>query len=207
MSAALAVIAKAPVPGRVKTRLCPPCTPTEAAGLAAAALDDTLDAVRATPVARRVVVLDGAPDAWAAGLKVVPQRGAGLAERLAHAFADVGGPALVIGMDTPQVTAELLAEGLAALGRGPAVFGPADDGGYWAIGLRRADPRVFAGVPMSSATTGARQLERLHALGLGVERLPALRDVDDIDDAHAVAALAPASRFAAALAARTAVAA
>jgi rSAM/selenodomain-associated transferase 1 len=206
MSAALAVIAKAPVPGRVKTRLCPPCTPAQAAGLAAAALRDTLDAVRATPVARRVLVLDGPPGPWAAGLEVVPQRGAGLAERLAHAFADVGGPALVIGMDTPQVTPELLADGLAALRRRPAVIGPADDGGYWAIGLRRADPRVFAGVPMSRATTGARQHERLRALGLAVHRLPSLRDVDDVEDALAVAALAPAGRFAPALAALTAVA-
>jgi uncharacterized protein len=205
--AALAVIAKAPVPGRVKTRLCPPCTPVEAAGLAAAALHDTLAAARAAPAARRVLVLDGRPGPWAAGFELVPQRGAGLAERLAHAFADVGGPALVIGMDTPQVTPELLADGLTALRRRPAVLGPADDGGYWAIGLRRPDPRVFAGVPMSRATTGARQYERIRALGLGVERLPALRDVDDIDDALAVAALAPATRFAAALAARTAVAA
>jgi rSAM/selenodomain-associated transferase 1 len=209
VSAALVVIAKAPVPGRVKTRLCPPCTPAEAADLAAAALRDTLDAVRATPAARRVLVLDGPSGPWAAGLEVVGQRGAGLAARLANAFADVGAPALMIGMDTPHVTPELLTAGLAALRRRPAVLGPADDGGYWAIGLRRPDARVFAGVPMSRATTGARQLERLRALGLDVERLPALRDVDDIGDALAVAALAPASRFAAALAAqaRTAVAA
>ena len=207
MSAALAVIAKAPVPGRVKTRLCPPCTPAEAAALAAAALRDTLDAVRATAAARHVLVLDGSAGPWAAGIEVVPQRGAGLAARLAHAFADIGGPALVIGMDTPQVTPALLADGLAALRRRPAVLGPADDGGYWAIGLRRPDARVFAGIPMSRATTGARQHARLRALGLAVERLPSLRDVDDIHDALAVAALAPTGRFAAALADLTAVAA
>jgi uncharacterized protein len=199
VSATLAVIAKAPAPGRVKTRLCPPCTPREAAALAAAALHDTLDAVRATPAARRVLVLDGTPGPCAAGLEVLAQRGAGLAARLAHAFADIGGPALVIGMDTPQVTPALLAGGLEALGRCPAVLGPAEDGGYWAIGLRRPDARVFAGVPMSRPTTGSRQVARLRALGLGVEVLGALRDVDDFEDALAVAALVPGTRFAGAL--------
>jgi uncharacterized protein len=209
MTAALLVIAKAPAPGRAKTRLTPPCTARQAAELATAALGDTLAAVaRARRARRRVLVLDGSPGAWLPdGFRVIPQRGKGLAARLAAAFEDAGGPAFLVGMDTPQVTPELLADGLTALRRRPAVLGPADDGGYWAIGLRRPDPRVFAGVPMSRATTGARQYERIRALGLGVERLPALRDVDDIDDALAVAALAPATRFAAALAARTAVAA
>ena len=206
MTVTLAVIAKAPVAGRVKTRLCPPCTPAGAAALAAAALHDTLDAVRATPAVRRVLVLDGRPGPWAAGVEVVAQRGAGLAARLAHAFADVGGPALVIGMDTPQVTPALLAAGLAALDRAPAVLGPAEDGGYWAIGLRRPDARVFAGVPMSTPTTGAHQRARLRALGLEVALLDTLRDVDDIDDARVIAALAPDGRFAAALAAPAAAA-
>ena len=81
------VIAKAPVPGRVKTRLCPPCTPEQAALVAAAALRDTLDAVDATPGVERVLVLDGrfaAPPGWS----TVAQRGDGLGERLRNAFAD-----------------------------------------------------------------------------------------------------------------------
>jgi hypothetical protein len=196
------VIAKAPVAGASKTRLCPPCTPDEAAALAAAALADTLEAVAATPAVRRVVVLDGTPGSWLApGIAVIPQRGDGLAQRLAAAFADLGGPALVIGMDTPQVTPRLLARGLAALEHSDAVLGPAPDGGYWAIGLRRADAAVFAGVPMSQSQTCAAQRARLRALGLVIRELPALRDVDVIADARAVAAQAPTTRFARAFAA------
>ena len=197
------VLAKAPRPGRSKTRLCPPCTPRDAAALARAALADTLDAVLATPAARRVLVLDGPVGDWLApGVEVVVQRGGGLDERLAHAFADVGGPALLVGMDTPQVTAGDLARGLERLAAPgvDAVLGPAIDGGYWAVGLREAQPRAFLGVPMSTAWTGRAQHERLRRLGLRVALLPALRDVDRIADARAVAALAPAGRFARALA-------
>jgi len=97
MTAALVVIAKAPLPGRSKTRLCPPCTPHEAAALAEAALRDTLAAVLAAPVrARRVLVLDGEPGRWLpAGIEVIAQRGDGLGARLAAAFADVGGSAFL----------------------------------------------------------------------------------------------------------------
>jgi rSAM/selenodomain-associated transferase 1 len=199
VSHALVVIAKAPVPGRSKTRLSPPCTPAQAAALAEAALADTLQAVAAAPAARRVVVLDGAPGDWLpVGFEVIAQHGDGLDERVAHAFADVGGPALLVGMDTPQVTPELLAAGARALAADgtDAVLGLAADGGYWAIGLRRADRALFVGVPMSDGATGAAQRERLDAAGLRVAALPELRDVDTIADAEAVAALAPDGRFA-----------
>jgi uncharacterized protein len=200
---ALIVIAKEPVTGRVKTRLTPPCTPGQAARLAHAALLDTLAACgRASGAGRRVLALDGEHDGWLpAGWDVVEQRGDGLAERLAHAFADVGGPAFLVGMDTPQLTPAGLDAGLAALERFDAAFAPATDGGYWAIGLREPDPAVFAHVPMSRAHTGAVQRARLDALGLRTADLPALLDVDDIAAARAVAEQAPASRFAAELAA------
>lgn len=203
MSAALIVIAKAPLPGYSKTRLCPPCTPREAALLAEAALRDTLAALIAAPAdARRVLVLDGTPGDWLApGVDVIAQRGDGLAERLANAFSDVGGPAFLVGMDTPQLTAEQLAAGLRALGRDDAALGRAPDGGYWGIGLRDPDDAVFAGVPMSSRRTGAVQLARLRELGLRCAELPDLRDVDTIADARAVAAQAPSTAFAGALAA------
>jgi rSAM/selenodomain-associated transferase 1 len=203
MNAALVVLAKAPRPGRSKTRLCPPCTPHDAAALARAALADTLDAVLATPAARRVLVLDGPVGDWLPpGVEVVAQRGGGLDERLANAFADVGGPALLVGMDTPQVTPHDLTHGLDKLAapRVDAVLGPAADGGYWAIGLLEPQARAFLGVPMSTAWTGRAQDMRLRQLGLRVALLPALRDVDRIADARAVAALVPAGRFARALA-------
>ncbi|MDQ3768613.1 MAG: TIGR04282 family arsenosugar biosynthesis glycosyltransferase [Actinomycetota bacterium] len=199
---ALAVIAKAPVAGRVKTRLCPPCTPQQAAALARAALQDTLAAVAATPTHRRVLVLEGEPGDWLPdGFEVIPQRGEGLAERLADAFATIGEPALLVAMDTPQVTAQMLIEATALLRMEgvDAVQGDADDGGYWAIGLQHPDPASFAGVPMSVDHTGAAQRARLAELGLTVADLPPLRDVDTMDDAVAVAAQVPDGHFAAVL--------
>ncbi|MGI8558463.1 MAG: TIGR04282 family arsenosugar biosynthesis glycosyltransferase [Solirubrobacteraceae bacterium] len=201
---ALAVIAKAPAPGRVKTRLCPPFRPDQAAAIAEAALLDTLASAGEVAAERHVLVLDGAPEAWLPpSFELLPQRGGGLAERLAGAFEDLGGPALLIGMDTPQVTGGLLADGLARLSESDAVLGPASDGGYWAIGLRQADRRVFERVPMSCASTARVQLERLAACGLRVAVLPELRDFDTYDDAVQVAAMVPQGRFARALAAAT----
>ncbi|OII62716.1 glycosyltransferase [Streptomyces sp. CC53] len=193
----LLVIAKEPVPGRVKTRLTPPFTPQEAARLAEAALADTLAAAAAAPVARRVLVLDGRPGPWVPpGFEVVPQAAGGLDERLAAAFAGADGPALVIGMDTPQVTPGLLLQGL-DFTSADAWFGPAEDGGFWALGLAAPDPELLRGVPMSVPETGREQRRRLTDAGLTVRDLPVLRDVDRADDARAVAALAPGGRFAA----------
>jgi rSAM/selenodomain-associated transferase 1 len=213
------VIAKEPVPGRVKTRLTPPFTPEQAAALAEAALTDTLDAVAAAPAARRVLAPAGAPGPWLPpGFEVIAQRGGGLDERLACAFEDTaaddtggdharaGGaplPMLLIGMDTPQVTPELLAAAARPLvsRTADAVFGPAADGGYWLLGLRAPDPSLLLGVPMSRPGTGRAQLARLAAGGLRVAMLPELTDVDDVDDALRVAADVPGSRFARAVAA------
>ncbi|MFE1949499.1 DUF2064 domain-containing protein [Streptomyces sp. NPDC059524] len=194
----LLVIAKEPRPGRVKTRLTPPFTPEDAAALAEAALCDTLHAVAAAPAERRVLVLDGEPGPWLpAGFDVVPQSGGGLDERLADAFAGCEGPALLVGMDTPQLSPAQLTVDFTDC---DAWFGPALDGGFWALGLAAPDPALLRGVPMSTARTGAVQRERLHAAGLRVRDLPTLRDVDTAADAAAVAALAPDSRFAACLA-------
>ena len=159
----LLVIAKQPVPGRVKTRLVPPCTHEQAAALAEAALADTLHTAATVPARRRVLVLDGDPGPWLpAGFDIVPQCAGPLDERLADAF-----------------------------------FGPAADGGFWALGLRVPDPALLRGVPMSTASTGAVQRARLVAAGLRVTDLPTLRDVDTAADAVAVALEAPRSRFAA----------
>jgi rSAM/selenodomain-associated transferase 1 len=196
---ALIVIAKEPLPGRAKTRLSPPCSPAEAATLAEAALLDTLEVVARTPARRRVLVFEGDPGRFErGGLEVIPQRGAGLGERLAAAFDDVAEPALLVGMDTPQLTSELLLDGMRALARADvdAVLGRALDGGYWSIGLDRPADGAFAGVPMSSAHTWREQRTRLRRLGLRVHDQSPLRDVDTIEDAHAVAGQAPASRFA-----------
>lgn len=199
MSVQVLVLAKEPQAGRVKTRLCPPFTPQGAADVAAAALEDTLDVVRAVPVARRVLVLDGAYPA--PGFSLQPQRGGPMPERLAAAFDDCDPdlPALLIGMDTPQLTPALLAAAVAALGQHRAVLGLAPDGGWWALGLQRPDGSLLADVPTSRDDTGRRQRARLDAAGLDPHLLPELRDVDTAADAHEVAALAPDGRFAAAV--------
>jgi len=203
-SVALLVIAKEPLPGRVKTRLTPPCTPAQAAALARAAILDTIDVVSRTPVARRVLVFDGDQRDWRPkGFELVAQRGDGLGERLAAAFADVGTPALLVGMDTPQLTPALLVAGVRALVQPgvDAVLGPTVDGGYWSVGFARSVPGAFDGVPMSTRSTWASQRRRLDKLGLRVHEQPRLRDVDTIEDARAVAGAAPHTRFARAFAA------
>ncbi|MFI6501290.1 TIGR04282 family arsenosugar biosynthesis glycosyltransferase [Nonomuraea typhae] len=203
-TAQILVIAKEPVPGRVKTRLTPPFTPGEAATLAEAALADSLHAVLATPATQRVLALDGLPGSWLpAGFVIIPQRGERLDERLAAAFADTRRlrpePVVLIGMDTPQVTPDLLAAACTALTGHDAVFGPAADGGFWLLGLREPDPGLLLGVPMSDPETGKHQLDRLERAGLTVHCLPELTDVDIAADAAHVAAQAPHTRFAAVL--------
>jgi rSAM/selenodomain-associated transferase 1 len=201
---ALLVIAKAPLPGRAKTRLTPPCSEEQAAGLAEAALLDTLEVVARTPAKRKILVFEGEAARWAPpGFEVIAQRGVGLGERLASAFEDVDSPALLVGMDTPQLTQRLLRDGIEALQNRAvdAVLGPALDGGFWSVGLKQANRQVFAGIPMSVASTCTEQRERIERLGLRLHEQPTLRDVDTIEDARAVARDAPGSRFAAALAA------
>ncbi len=179
LAAQLMVIAKEPVPGRVKTRLTPAYTPAEAAELAEAALADTLAAVASVSVTRRILALAGSPGRWLPpGFDVIAQRGGGLDERLAWALADAlvtsPDPLVFIGMDTPQVTPALLAQAVEPLvsGTADATFGMAEDGGFWLLGLREIDPALVLGVPMSREDTGAVQLARLHHAGLRVRMLP-----------------------------------
>ena len=200
MSVQLLLFAKAPQPGRVKTRLCPRATPEQAAAIAEAALADTIDVLSATPAVRRAIVLSGrypVPAGWYA----VAQRGRGLAARLVHAYTDTaltGIPSLLVGMDTPQLTTALLTAAARVLGNGAdAVLGPADDGGWWTLGLR--DPTraaVLREVPMSTSDTGAHTLAALRRQGLTVTLLPRLRDIDTAADAYTVAAHHPNGRFA-----------
>jgi glycosyltransferase A (GT-A) superfamily protein (DUF2064 family) len=190
----LIVIAKEPVAGRVKTRLQTEFTAQEAAALARASLVDTLNTVRSARASRRVLALDGDPGPWLPeGFEVIGQRGDGLDERLAAAFEDAfdGTPMLLVGMDTPQLTAGLL--GVPWSGY-DAMLGLTEDGGYWCLGLRRPDARALIGVPMSTDHTGRDQLRRLQELGLRVLLLPTLRDMDTPRDASAIAAAHPSLR-------------
>lgn len=192
------VLAKQPVAGRVKTRLSPPLTAAGAAAVATAAIEDTLATVRAVPVARRVLVLDGTYPAD--GFAVQRQCEGAMDLRLAAAFDDAAAasplPALLIGMDTPQLSVALLREAAEALLTHPAVLGLAADGGWWALGLQRPDGALLRGIRTSRDDTGAEQHARLVAAGRHPYLLTELIDVDTVEDALAVRALAPDSRFA-----------
>lgn len=194
----LIVLAKAPQPGLSKTRLCPPLSPREAADLAEVALVATLKSVMSTPGCEPLLVLEGPVGSWTPHIEVLPQRGNSLGDRLAAAFEDVHGPALVVGMDTPQVTPELLTKGLDHLRRYDldAVLGPTSDGGYWAVGLKKAHPEAFVDVPMSTPWTLAAQRASFERLALRCATLPKLSDFDLLSDASRVALEMPGSEFA-----------
>jgi uncharacterized protein len=206
------VVAKAPVPGLAKTRLAASLGDRVAAEIAAAALLDTLDAVAAAPVQARVVALTGdLDDACASAdirrrleaFTVVPQRGDGFADRLANAHIDAaaatGNRAVIqIGMDTPQVSAEMLIECARELLGTGAVLGLADDGGWWVLGVSdAATADCLRAVPMSQSDTGALTLAALYAKGIDVTRVAELADVDTVDDIESVRrGCAANSRFA-----------
>ena len=206
------VVAKAPVPGQAKTRLAASIGAQAAADIAAAALLDTLDAVAATQVQARVVALTGDLGDASAGdeirsrladFTVVPQRGADFAERLANAHVDaaeVAGwlPVLQIGMDTPQVTADLISECARDLLAADAVLGMARDGGWWVLGVMDATMAdCLRDIPMSRPDTGVVTLAALEDTGIDVSLVPTLADVDTVDDIEAVRrACPPGVRFA-----------
>ena len=205
------VVAKAPVPGQAKTRLAASVGDTAAADIAAAALLDTLDAVAAAPVAARVVALTGELSAASSGAEitagladfiVVPQRGADFAERLANAHIDAaaasgGLPVLQIGMDTPQVTDELIGDCARELLAADAVLGLARDGGWWLLGVTEgAMADCLRTIPMSRSDTGAVTLAALENTGNHVSLVSTLADVDTIGDVDEVRRVcAPGSRF------------
>ena len=200
-------MAKAPVPGRVKTRLGADIGHDAAARVAAASLLDTLETCAEAGPDRHlslegdlVDAVDGdLLSAALTGWTVGPQRGDGLAERLAAAHHDAGpGPVVQVGMDTPHLTAAALQAAEAGLQEHDAVLGPADDGGWWVLALRDpARAQALVGVPMSTGETFDHTRRALEAAGCRVGRTATMRDVDTVADAEAVAAAAPGTRFAA----------
>ena len=180
------VICKEPIPGRVKTRMCPPLSHIQAAELARASLADTFAACAAAEPDRLVAVIEGTDPAWVpVGWEVFYQRTGGLDVRLADAFDDVladGGRGVLVAMDTPQATPLQIAGALQQLDFHDAVIGMTDDGGYWIIGLTRPVRESFLGVPMSTDSTGQAQLDRLQSLGYSVAVVDTVRDLDTITD-------------------------
>jgi rSAM/selenodomain-associated transferase 1 len=204
------VVAKAPVPGQVKTRLGAHVGDEAAAEVAAAALLDTIAACAAAFGRHCHLALAGdlvegvhADEIGAAlaSWHVFPQEGGPLGERLAHAHRIVsdGGNASVVqvGMDTPQLTPSLLTEAADRLRPGVGVIGPAHDGGWWLLGLScPGAAEVLAGVPMSTGRTGFDTRRALTGWGVRIATTRTLRDVDTVQDAELVARAAPGTRFA-----------
>jgi glycosyltransferase A (GT-A) superfamily protein (DUF2064 family) len=205
------VVAKAPVPGLAKTRIAAEIGVDAAADLAATALLDTLDTAVGSGMTV-VVALTGDVDRAAradelaavlAGLRVVPQIRETFGERLAQAHLDAdGGDGVVqVGMDSPQLCVDDLTEAADRLTDHASVLGPAEDGGWWLLGVRRgSDASALATVEMSTPTTGQCTRE---VLPEPIALLRTLRDVDTWGDARAVAEEIPGSRFAEAVLAVT----
>lgn len=210
------IVAKAPVPGLAKTRLCPPLTHKAAADVAAAALLDTLGSASEAvggDRSRIVVSFTGsladaarltALEAALEGCHVVPQSGSTFAERLSQAHHDAaalkhGLPVVQIGMDTPQIDAALLVAAAAQASSSPrsGVLGQATDGGWWLLALARPEAAsALVTVPMSQSDTGQLTRKALIEAGVELTETAMLPDVDTWEDAVAVSAASPRGFFA-----------
>lgn len=195
----VAIVAKDCRPGHVKTRLCPPLTPAEAAAVAAASLADICATVRALPGVRGVLFSDGELPAAAAGLEHLRQPPGSLDDRVAFLADVTDGPLLAVTYDVPQLTVAHLAA--VVDGRAPhdAMIGRSTDGGLWGLYLRSPRSGLVRGIRTSQSDTADRLHDRLREAGCSVGALPTLVDVDTYDDAVTVSAMIPASAFAAAL--------
>ncbi len=195
-SCAIGIMAKVPRSGRVKTRLVPPLTHDQASALSACFLRDvaaSISAAAATDHARiqgvTVYLADGEEHGFREGLPrdflLLAQRGAHLGERLFHAVVDLLAAGFhsvcLVNADSPTLPSSLLREAVAAL-QAPGdrvVLGPASDGGYYLIGLKRAHRRLFEEISWSEPSVFAETVERARELSLEVHRLAEWYDVDD----------------------------
>jgi rSAM/selenodomain-associated transferase 1 len=204
--AAVALFAKAPVAGRVKTRLTPPLTPEEAALVARACLEATIASVANDPALPVTLFLDGALDAAlerfvrSRGVAIRPQGAGDLGERLRAAFGALfaaGAPGVIaIGSDSPTLPAGRIREAATALTKHDAALGPAEDGGYYLLGLARPEWRLLEGIPWSSDAVARVTLERASAIGASVRLLGPWYDVDDLATLRrAMADAAPGDAF------------
>jgi rSAM/selenodomain-associated transferase 1 len=192
---AIAVVAKAPVPGRVKTRMLPDLSARGAADLATAMLHDVTATAQATlaavwwSYAGDRALLDSLRPA---GVRLLAQVGDGLGARLAHAHrtlhATGAARVLVVGADCPTIDADVLRAAVARLDDHDVVLGPASDGGYTLLGTRTCAPALFSTVPMSTTHTGADTLAVARLLGLRTAVLDTRPDLDTVDDLRAALA-------------------
>ena len=191
----LIVFTKAPVPGKVKTRLCPPLSGEQAAQLYRAFVGDVLTGAHASGAATVTLAYETHPDypdpSWSADSSAwFPQAGGDLGARLIAAFNETFKTELsktvIIGTDCPDLDPHTLSDAFARLGRADAVVGPANDGGYYLIGLRRPMPHLFIEMEWSGSKVLQSTLERLRLRGMHFERLPLRSDVDTFEDLKAL---------------------
>ncbi len=202
LSTALVIFAKAPIPGQVKTRLCPPLTPDEAATLHGSFVLDTLERTR-TAVAKLKLPFDRylacSPSSTLVffkimeerqGVKLIDQVGDDLGVRMQHAFETLFARryqrVLIVGSDVPSLPLQHYMQALTMLERHDLVLGPALDGGYYLIGLNTPAPALFENIPWSTNQVLALTCERAKTLGLHAGLLPEWRDIDNIDDLKAL---------------------
>lgn len=190
---AVAIMAKAPRPGEVKTRLCPPLSAEDASDLYGCFLRDKIEQVAALPRARPIIAFTPTEgkaffEAAAPGFLLLPQQGADLGARLANGvealFAAGHAAVLMIDSDTPTLPGAFLDQAIDAIATPgtDVVLGPSADGGYYLIGLRRLYRELFQGIRWSTAHVLPETVRRAQALGLVVATLPGWFDVDTPDD-------------------------
>ena len=200
--AALVIFAKAPIPGEVKTRLCPPLTPDEAATLHGSFVLDMLErttlavATLQLPLHRYLACAPSSALVFfkimeeRQGVKLIDQVGDDLGARMQHAFETMFEKGYhrvcIVGTDVPSLPLDHYKQALALLETNDLVLGPALDGGYYLIGLTRAAPDLFTRIPWSTDRVLALTQERATTLGLNTALLPQWRDVDTIEDLHAL---------------------
>ncbi|MDR4460451.1 MAG: TIGR04282 family arsenosugar biosynthesis glycosyltransferase [Nitrospirales bacterium] len=194
-TSAIIVFAKAPVAGQVKTRLCPPLTPDEAASLHGSLVLDMLERCQSLRGYDRILAGTPSPHhpffrAMEARFKIPvwDQIGDDLGTRMASAFNQaLGSPyrsVVVIGTDIPGINGPLLTTALESLHDHDVVLGPTMDGGYYLIGLRTPVPELFENIPWSTGQVYALTEQKVKMLGLSLKILPKLRDLDAVEDLH-----------------------
>ncbi len=195
---ALITMTKAPIPGEVKTRLCPPLTPDEASTLHGSFVLDELERSRKaikTQALRVHRYLGCAPSPDHAFFRVLearqevrllPQIGDDLGARMHHAFDQLFQRGyqriIMVGTDLPDLPPTTYVEALTLLNEHDLVLGPAVDGGYYLIGMKQPNPDLFSNIPWSTNQVTARTLERAKVLGLSHACLPPGHDIDSLDD-------------------------
>lgn len=189
---ALAVMVKAPVPGLVKTRLVPPLTFDEAAGLYRCFVKDTFDSIKGLDGVRLYAPYappalgDEVASVIPAGVEAFPQEGHTLGERISNVFkrlfASGFKKVVVIGSDSPDIPLRYIEDAFKALGRASLVLGPAKDGGYYLVGMNVFDERPFQEIPWSTSKVLDETLKRAHSHHIPFELVSEWHDCDSFDD-------------------------